>query len=136
MNHTIRTIADLANLYAEINAQICAGGECEVAVKSKGRRTDQQRKAIEVYCRELATALNDAGCDQRKVLAAMKEGVEIPWSQESVKSSLWKGIQIAVVEKQSTTQLTKDEVSEVYEILNRWTAQTFGVSVPFPEREI
>lgn len=104
-------------------------------VRRAKQRTDQQRKAIEVYCRELATALNDAGLDQRAVLSQMREGVEIPWSQDTVKDTLWRRIQVAILGKESTTKLGSDEVSRVYDVLNRWTGQTFGVSVPFPEKK-
>ena len=104
-------------------------------VRRAKQRTDQQRKAIEVYCRELATALNDAGLDQRAVLAQMREGIEIPWSQESVKDTLWRRVQVAIIGKESTTKLSTDEVSRVYDVLNRWTGQTFGVSVPFPDKK-
>lgn len=104
-------------------------------VRRARQRTDQQRKAIEVYCRELATVLNDAGLDQRAVLAKMKEGVEIPWSQDTVKDTLWRRIQVAILGKESTTKLNADEVSRVYDVLNRWTGTTFGISVQFPERK-
>lgn len=104
-------------------------------VRRAKQRTDQQRKAIEVYCRELATALNDAGLDQRAVLAQMREGVEIPWQQETVKDTLWRRIQVAILGKESTTKLNADEVSRVYDTLNRWTGSTFGVSVQFPEKK-
>ena len=97
------------------------------------QRTNQQRKAIEVYCRELASALNAAGFDQRKTMLMMRDGVEIPWSQSAVKDSLWREIQKAVVDKESTTQLEKAEVSRVYDILNRWTSEKMGVSILFPE---
>ena len=104
-------------------------------VRRAKQRTDQQRKAIEVYCRELATVLNDSGLDQRAVLAKMKEGVEIPWSQDTVKDTLWRRIQVAILGKESTTKLNADEVSRVYDVLNRWTGTTFGISVPFPENK-
>lgn len=104
-------------------------------VRRAKQRTDQQRKAIEVYCRDLATSLNDAGLDQRAVLSEMREGVEIPWGQESVKDTLWRRIQVAILGKESTTKLSTDEVSRVYDVLNRWTGQTFGVSVQFPEKK-
>lgn len=97
-------------------------------------RTDQQRKAIEVYCRNLAETLNLGGLDQRKVLAAMKEGAEIPWSQATCKENLWRTIQIALLNKKSTTKLLPPEVSRVYEVLNRFLVERFNVSIPFPSR--
>ncbi len=105
-----------------------------VEAKEWRTRTDQQRKAIEVYCAELGTALNGAGLDMRAVLAAMKEGVEIPWSQDLVKEIIWRRIQVAMIEKKSTTRLTPEQVSKVYEVVNRFTAERFGISMPFPNR--
>jgi len=99
-------------------------------------RSDQQRKAIEVFCRQLAWALNDAGMDQRKVFALMRDGVQIPWRQQSVKDSLWRQIQKAVVEKDSSTRLTTSEVDKVYSVLNRWLGQEMGIHVPFPSAEV
>lgn len=118
----IREVEDLYNEYGYLTFSWTEGR----------KRSDQQRKAIEVYCRELAQQLNDAGMDQRKVLAEMREGVELPWSQERVKEVLWREVQIAAVGKNSTTTLERDEVSKVYDILNRWTADALGVSVQFP----
>ena len=107
--------------------------EVDITVGER-QRSDQQRKAIEVYCNMLARALNDAGMDQRAVLAQMREGVEIPWSQDRVKDTLWREVQKAMLSKTSTTNLSRQEVSQVYEALNRWTGQTLGVSVPFPQK--
>ena len=102
--------------------------------EEKPQRTPQQQKAIEVFCRELAKALNSEGLDQRKVFEKMKEGVDIPWSQESVKETLWRKVQVAMLEKESTADLETDEVSQVYKVLDRWTSQTLGIHVEFPDR--
>jgi len=94
--------------------------------------TAQQRKALELYFRQLAETLNDAGLDQRKVL---KPSIDIPWDQKSVKNQLWRQIQRAKTGKISTTELEPKEIDEIYEILNRHLAEKFGVSVPFPSQE-
>lgn len=98
------------------------------------KRTDQQRKAIEVYCRMLSQCLNIAGYDQRKVFDLMKDGVEIPWSKETAKDNLWKPVQDAMFKKKSTTELEPEEVNKVYEVLNRWTGEKLGITVEFPNR--
>ena len=100
------------------------------------KRTDQQRKAIEVFCRELADALNDSGYEMKAVLAV--KAVDVPWTQELVKEVLWKPLQEYVTEghKKSTTQLDIMEVDRVYSILDRHISSNFGVHVEFPSREI
>ncbi len=96
------------------------------------QRTGQQRKAIEVFCRELGEALNDGGLDLKKFFAV--KTVSLPWSQERVKDLIWRPIQQAMYGKKSTTQLEKMEVSEIYEIINRHMADNFGLHVEFPDK--
>jgi hypothetical protein len=132
----INSLTSLAQAITAIDAEWRECHYIELVIKRKAKqRTDQQRKAIEVFCRELAKAFNDAGLDQRATLAAMREGVSIPWRQETVKDVIWRGIQEATVGKKSTTKLTTAEVSKIYDILNRWTSETFGLSVRFPEKK-
>lgn len=95
--------------------------------------TPQQRKSLHLYCEMLANALNDAGYDMRKVLE-MRPQMSIPWTKTSVKENLFKPILLAMEEKDSTEDMDNIEPSEVYEVLNRFTAQAFGVSVPWPDR--
>jgi hypothetical protein len=113
----------------------CKPGQIIVVEAKEWRtRTGQQNKAIHVYCAELAQALNGAGLDMRAVLAAMKQGVEIPWTLDLIKETIWRQIQNAMIDKASTTRLTPEQVSKVYEVCNRFTAERFGISMPFPSR--
>ena len=96
------------------------------------QRTDQQNRALHLFCRLLSKALNDAGLDQRKV---MKSEVEIPWNEESVKTNLWKPIQEAMFGIQSTADATTKDYSQVYEVLTRHLQTKLGVEVPaWPDR--
>ena len=112
-------------------ASLESGDEVELTAQVK-RRTSSQQAAIEVYCRELASALNDAGYD--RIQFPWKEGVEIPWTQATVKEELWRPIQQAVLEKASTTRLGTQEVNTVYEILGKKIAELTGVTLGFPSR--
>ncbi len=101
-------------------------------MNEKKQRTLKQNNSLHKYCDMLADELNFAGYDMRKVL---KPSVDIPWTAESIKSHLWRPIQMAMYDKLSTTELNTDEVSKVYETLNRHTAEKFGISVIFPSEE-
>lgn len=94
------------------------------------QRTLQQNKAIHKYCSLLAKELNDAGLDMKVVL---KPEVDIPWNGESVKEYLWRPIQKYLLQKQSSTELETDEVSKVYDVVNRLIGEKHGIHVPFPE---
>ena len=101
-----------------------------VTHQTKKRRTTTQNAAMHLFFTQLADALNDAGLDQRKLL---KESVDMPWSQHSVKEFLWRPIQLAAVKKDSSARLSTQEVSYIYEILNRHLTQKLGISLPWPE---
>lgn len=96
------------------------------------QRTPKQNNALHLFFTLLADELNNAGLDMRTVL---KPGIDIPWSPETVKKHLWKPIQKALLEKESTTELTTTEVNKVEEVLMRHLGERFGVFVNFPSIE-
>ena len=95
------------------------------------RRTDKQRNAIEVYCAHVADEMNAAGHGLKAVLE--QKVLDVPCTQENMKEIVFKGLTLAMFNKDSTTKLTTVEVNEVYEVMNRWLGEKFGVYVPFPE---
>lgn len=95
----------------------------------KKAKTKSQRDAFHLWCGLLAEELNDAGLDQRVVLAAMKEGFEIPRQKLTIKENLWKPVQAAVVRKAFTEDLAVDEHNKVYNILHKWLS---GLGWPCP----
>ena len=95
-------------------------------------RTAQQNKAIHVYLQMVADALNDAGLD---VQTTLSKPLEMPWNEHLAKELIWRPVQTAMLEKESTTELTTAEVSQVYDVIARHLATTYGVDVPFPARE-
>ena len=45
---------------------------------------------------------------------------------------MWNGISDALLGKDSSTQLTKDEVDKVYEMMNAFIGREFEFHIPFP----
>lgn len=95
-------------------------------------RTGQQNKALHLFCLHLAKALNDSGLDMKKTL---RPEIDIPWCMYSVKDHLFKPIQKAMTDKESTTELTTVEMTDVYEVLNRHMSEKFGITVAWPSIE-
>ena len=95
------------------------------------QRTIPQNSAMHLYFRWVAEALNDAGLDMRAVL---KPNVDIPWTEQSVKDFMWRPIQKLMLRKESTTNLTKQEVSLVYDVMHRHIAK-HGINIEFPSEE-
>lgn len=79
----------------------------------------------------MADELSDAGLDMRKVL---KPEVEIPWTKQSVKDHLFRPVMQAMLNKDSTTELTTQEIDLVFNTVNRHLGK-FGCSFEFPSIE-
>jgi hypothetical protein len=78
----------------------------------------------------IADTLNEAGLDQRIVLQAYK--LDVPWSAEVIKETMWRRVQTAMYGKRSTTKLTTDEVTKIYDVINKFLGDNFKVHIPFP----
>lgn len=97
------------------------------------QRTDAQNRSMHKYFELLSEALNDAGYN---VMQTMKHDAEIPWNPRLVKELIWRPVQLAMHDIESTAKLDKMQVSDVYEVVNRHIAQTKGVSVAFPSEDL
>lgn len=104
----------------------------EFSFKTGQQRSSQQNKALHVYVKQLADALNEGGFDMNFVF---NEGVEIPWNEYMTKEFLWKPVQKAVTGKKSTTQPKREQYTEIYEIINRKIAEKCGFSIPWPSKD-
>ena len=94
-------------------------------------RTIKQNSAMHKYFALLSAKLNEGGLSIVKTLK-----VDIEWTPTSVKDLLWRPIQISVLDKKSTTKLNRDEITKVYDVLNRALGEKLGMSVEFPTRDL
>lgn len=93
-------------------------------------RTQKQNNSMHKYFSDLSEALNDAGLDMKKFL---KPGVDIPWTPSSVKRHIWKPVQDAMFDKESTADLNTAEVDAVYKVISRHISEKHGINVEFPD---
>lgn len=99
--------------------------------KKPATLTRSQQNALHLYCQQVADALNDAGLDIEQVLKNFT--MELSWSKDSVKEILWRTAQQRLLGKHSTTELNKHEdITKVYEAMNRFLAKLGVESIPFP----
>lgn len=126
---------DTPRLWKEHLAGFPDGTKLVISVeRRRSKRTDQQNKALHVYYQLLADELNGAGYPIKLVLSKYK--TDIDWDMQSVKDLIWRPIQKALLGKTSTTELSKQgDIENVYEHINRFVGENFGVFVPFPVDE-
>jgi hypothetical protein len=97
------------------------------------KRTLPQNSALHLYYTLLANEFNENGLD---VMHTLRQDIEVPWTPILVKELIWKKIQKVMLNKKSTTELSKTEdIDKIYDTINRWTSIKFGISIPFPSEE-
>lgn len=107
---------------------------CKVlSVKKKPvQRTDVQNSSIHLWCQQQADHWNESGYDMMTVL---EKAVPMKWTKETVKETIWRKVQKAIIHKESTTNLDTKEVSEVYDQINSGLSGNKIPVVAFPSRE-
>jgi hypothetical protein len=103
--------------------------------KADDKRSLAQNNALHKDYELIATSLNNAGLDMKKVL---KENVEIPWTTISVKEYLFKPIMKSLLGIESTTELKKLDggINQIHEVLLRHLGQKFRIEyIEFPHKE-
>jgi len=98
-------------------------------------RSPKQQAALEVYFKEAARRLNDAGIYHQMNAKFMKGDIEIPWTQQSFKT-FWKQIQNTMYDIESTTEIHSDKVAKVYDAINRGLVERTGIHIPFPSKDM
>lgn len=97
------------------------------------QRTSQQNRAMHKYFTDLANELNAAGVDQKLFIDHLK-GWEVPITADFLKQ-IWKIKQEKMFGTTSTTQLNTHHVTQVYETVNKFVGQAFGIHTAFPTQE-
>lgn len=103
--------------------------------KSKGTRSSQQNRALHLWLGQLAKALQDKGVTLQDVVKEIRK-TEIQPTMENLKEVVWRPMQLALTAKESSTQLTKPEVTAVFDAINLFLAHRFEIHVPFPSHEL
>lgn len=96
------------------------------------KRTLQQNKALHKLFTQMSDTFNTLGLDMRVVL---KPEIKILWTPEAVKRELFKPVMKAMYNIDSTTELTTDQVSKVYEQIMKVIGEKFGIYLEFPSKE-
>ena len=100
--------------------------------KERKQRTLTQNRAAHLWFKHIADTFNEHGLDMQTVL---RQRVGIRWTEDSVKEALFKVLARAMYQKESTTQLSTKEFTDVAEMLSDVIARDYGVTVDFPSVE-
>ncbi len=93
-------------------------------------RTNKQNASLHLGLRNLGDEFNAAGLDMKKVL---KPGVDIPWTEASVKEYMFNPISKVMFDGRTSSELDTQEIQAVWAVLIRHTGEKHGVTVPWPD---
>ena len=97
------------------------------------KRSSQENRALHVLFQNIAYELNRLGLVFTfRGIKGME--IETTYTPDIVKNFLWKPLQDALVKKESTTQLTHNDIGLIFEILGKWFAEN-GIEISFPSME-
>lgn len=125
-DHTLKhTLANIEKVYRE-------KGFMKITYSTAKQRTLSQNAALHLWCRNVASELNEGGYDMRLVL---KHHDSIPWTENAVKELIWRPTQSAILGKESTKQPKTDEYTQVYDVLNKFFGEKYGLHIEWPTQQ-
>jgi hypothetical protein len=93
---------------------------------TKKVRTNSQNAALHLYLTQLAEQLNEAGYTFTTYL-----GMEVPFTMELIKESIWKPTQKELFDIDSTTKLTSDNINTLIDVFSKAFGER-GIYVEWP----
>lgn len=99
----------------------------------ENQRTTQQNRRLHAWMKELSTELNNRGLYMQQVL---KPTWDIQWTEETVKDNIVRPIAEVVARTHHTHELTKKQLSEVIDIIDKNLLTKFDVDLPFSDEEV
>lgn len=130
----LETVDDLDGLFKTLRKKLENGPVSVEFKKVVGSRTDQQRKALEVYCSIMAKLLTEDGQTQNSVIDLIKNGFELPITQEWVKI-IFRKTGFDSYGKKSTSKLTTVEMIDTYKAVDAGFGQLVGIRADWPVKD-
>ena len=120
---------DKAKMFCQFVREQAEEGTTRIYQIRYGNRSNKQSNALHLMFREVANALNDAGFGQPH---PFNKEMEIPYTEESIKTLFFVPITKAMFDKTSTRKLDTKELSEASNYMLNAIASNTGVVIDFP----
>jgi len=129
-SYALQKIEQVKQMATTITELVEKHGLVTVEYKIGRTRSPFQQAALEVWCRMVADLFNEQDIPRAVRSPIFKKGeMEAPWSRASVKDEIWRPIQIALTEQESSTKPTTKQYVEIYEYIVRAFAEK-GIQLP------
>jgi hypothetical protein len=96
------------------------------------QRTDQQNKALHLWCRQSSRALNQDGITYQQVFEfIVSRGIELPWDSDGkMFKYMFQQILLKVYGDDKTSNCDTTDYDPIYNGLIKLLGQEFGVTLP------
>ena len=102
-------------------------------IEVKQTRSNLQNKALHLYFKWCAEALNSTGKDYFKYMDYKNVWCEIEWNTEMFKTYWIKPIIKVIYDYESTTQLKTNEIDQIIDVISNRFAD-YGITINFPSQ--
>jgi hypothetical protein len=105
-------------------------GKLLVEIK-KPTRSSLQNRALHLYCSQVAVFFNEIGYEftHNSIIGLPISSI---WTMILVKEKVWKAQQMKMYGIESTTQLTTEQINNIYDAINLTISTYMGEHLPFP----
>ena len=100
-------------------------------LNKKKNRTTAQNRALHLYFTFISDELNNLGLDFEYQVFNMDKDLSIPYTPKIVKDFVWRPIQVALFDKESTTKLNSKEINTIIDVITKFFGER-GVYLEFP----
>lgn len=114
-----------------LDAEFEKHGYLRVDMKTGKQRTNLQNASLNLYCRQSAEELNDKGITFSMFF---KEGIEVPWTLDIFKDNVWRPVQKAICNEESTTKPHTTDYPKIYDFVSMKMSQQ-GIYLPWPSKD-
>lgn len=99
----------------------------------KKTRSNQQNRALHLFFTFISQELNEMGMEFTYIGLNTPE-ISLMYTPELVKNMVWRPIQIALFEIESTTKLNTDQMNKIIDVITKFLGDK-GVVIEFPNIE-
>ena len=107
----------------------------EFKYKTGKQRTNLQNRSLHMYFKLLAIAFKESNVTMPDLIELPFVEIDLSIDEDLIKKKLWKPIQKALIDEESTAKAKRRDYTEVYDTLNRYTSDRFGIHVPWPRKQ-
>jgi hypothetical protein len=108
-------------------------GKTADLIEKKNTRTTKQNSALHLLYSIMCNHLNELGLEYR-YFGLKGQVLEMRYTTDIVKNFIWRPIQIALFDIESTTKINTSQINEILDVITKFYADK-GVVIQFPSKE-